>query len=132
MAVAGEGRISLSVTHLGDGLLAYWPVREPTLAHVAQSLRDLRRLQDVGSPNFRVVIHHGRVLMGGIPSSGEESLAGPEVNFIFRQEKLAGELKQMRLASAAAAGQLGPLVPMTELGAHPLAGFEGRHVFHSF
>jgi class 3 adenylate cyclase len=118
--------------YLGDGLLAYWPVRDVTLAHVAQTLRDLRRLQDSGHPAFRVVVHHGRVLLGGIPSSGEESLAGPEVNFVFRQEKLAGELRQLRLASAAAAALLAPHIPLTHAGEHPLAGFDGTHAFHTF
>lgn len=118
--------------YLGDGLLAYWQVREATLAHVAQCLRDLRRYQDASQPVFRIVVHHGRVLLGGIPSSGEESLAGPEVNFVFRQEKLAGELRQLRLASAAAAALLASHIPTCPAGEHPLPGFDGQHAFHTF
>lgn len=118
--------------YLGDGLLAYWPSRDATLAHVVQALRDLQRLQEEARPPFRVVIHHGRVLFGGIPSSGEESLAGPEVNFVFRQEKLAGVLGVARLASAAAAALLGTQISLAGSGEHELAGFDGRHAFFTF
>src|SRR4030095_16730868 len=118
--------------YLGDGLLAYWLSRDATLAHVAQMLKDLRRLQETRLPPFRVVIHHGRVLLGGLPSSGEESLGGPEVTYIFRQEKLAGSLQAARFASAAAAALLSPLLPITPVGDHPLPGFDGRHAFYEF
>lgn len=118
--------------YLGDGLLAYWPVRDTSLPHVAQTLRDLGRLQDEQRPPFRVVIHQGLVVMGGMPSSGEESLAGPEVNFVFRQEKLAGALGASRLASQAAADLLHPLLPCALTGSHPLTGYDGFHSFYAF
>lgn len=118
--------------YLGDGLLAYWPSRDETLVHVVQALRDLHRLQEDPRPPFRIVLHHGRVLFGGMPSSGEESLAGPEVNFVFRQEKLAGQLGHPRLASATAAARLGPHLALTETGEHELPGFDGRFRFFAF
>lgn len=119
--------------YLGDGLLAYWMAGDHALAHVGQALRDLRGLQDQRNPTFRVVLHHGPVLIGGIPSSGEESLAGPEVNLVFRQEKLAGQLRIERLASAAAASLLERVeIPLTPVGEHPLPGFDGRYRFFSF
>lgn len=118
--------------YLGDGLLAYWPAREDTLVHVIQALRDLRRLQEDPRPPFRIVVHHGRVLFGGIPSSGEESLAGPEVNFVFRQEKLAGELRAIRLASDAAATRLGTQMTLVGAGEHELPGFDGKYPFFTF
>ncbi|MBL9137440.1 MAG: adenylate/guanylate cyclase domain-containing protein [Verrucomicrobiales bacterium] len=118
--------------YLGDGFFAYWSASQPALQHVAQALRDLRRLQAEGRPSFRVVVHHGRVFLGGIPSSGEESLAGPEVNFVFRQEKLAGELRRERLASAAASELLKPLLPAEAAGEHSLPGFPGKFSFFTF
>lgn len=118
--------------YLGDGLLAYWPAREEALAHVVQSLRDLRRLQEERHPPFRVVIHHGPVLLGGIPSSGEESLAGSEVNLVFRAEKLAGRLQAERLASHGAAAQLRPHLTFTPAGGHTLTGFDGAFEFYTF
>lgn len=118
--------------YLGDGLLAYWPVRDTSLPHVAQTLRDLSRVQEERRPPFRVVIHQGLVVMGGMPSSGEESLAGPEVNFVFRQEKLAGALSASRLASQAAADLLHPLLPCVLTGSHALTGYDGLHSFYAF
>jgi adenylate cyclase len=118
--------------YLGDGWLAYWSAKESALPHVVQTLRDLHRIQNEGRPPFRVVIHHGVVVLGGMPSSGEESLAGPEVNFVFRQEKLAGTLGLPRLASQAAASVLNPQLPCTLTGSHPLAGFDGLHGFYTF
>lgn len=118
--------------YLGDGLFAYWPGHERSRAYVAQSLRDLRRLQEERPPAFRIALHYGRVLFGGMPFSGEESLAGPEVNFVFRAEKLGGQLRLPRLASAPAARNLGDLMPHAPAGEHPLAGFEGTFPFFSF
>jgi adenylate cyclase len=118
--------------YLGDGLLAYWMATEATLPHVTQALRDLRQLQADSNPPFRVVMHHGRVFVGGIPSSGEESLVGPEVNFVFRQEKLAGLLCNERLLSASAAALLTPWLPLSPAGEHPLPGFDGTHAFYTF
>ncbi len=118
--------------YLGDGFFAYWPVREGTLPLVAQALRDLRRLQDRANPGFRMVVHLGRVLLGGMPSSGEENLAGPEVTFLFRQETLARQLNVPRLASASAAQALQPLVELQAAGDHALPGFDGKFRFSTF
>jgi class 3 adenylate cyclase len=119
--------------YLGDGLLAYWPASEPARAHVALALRDLRRLQGEKRPPFRVAIHHGTIVMGSmVVLMGEENLAGPEVNFVFRMEKLAGQLQLERVASAAAVRALGDELPATSAGDHPLAGFPGRHAIYSF
>jgi adenylate cyclase len=118
--------------YLGDGLLAYWLSREESVPHVAQSLRDLQRLQAETTPPFRLVIHHGEVFLGGLPSTGEESLAGPEVNFVFRLERLASELRLERLASGAVARRLTNLITTTTLGEYSLQGFQGKHVVYSF
>ena len=118
--------------YLGDGLFAYWLSRTEVVAHVAQALRDLQRLQADSKPPFRLVVHHGDVLLGGMPSSGEESLAGPEVNFVFRLERLSSELKIPTIASAAAARQLDPQLPCAGAGEHPLQGFEGEHQVFRF
>jgi adenylate cyclase len=118
--------------YLGDGFLAYWMANDFALPHVAQTLRDLRRIQEKQHPPFRLVIHHGQVVIGGIPSSGEESLSGPEVNFVFRQEKLAGQLRCERLASASAAALIAPLTPVEPAGEHAVASFEGLHKFYRF
>lgn len=118
--------------YLGDGLLAYWNATDPARPLVAQALRDLRRLQDERRPVFRVVLHHGQVFAGGMPSQGEESLSGPEVNFVFRQEKLAGRLRLDRLASSPAAARLGDLHSCQPVGEHEVPDYPGRHPFFTF
>jgi class 3 adenylate cyclase len=90
---------------------------------VGQVLRDLHGLQQEAQPPFRVVLHYGQITIGGIPSSGEDSLAGPEVNLVFRLEQLSKQLQIIRLASAAATRNLGSLVAAKSAGAHMVAGF---------
>jgi hypothetical protein len=92
----------------------------------------MRRLQDQANPLFRLVTHHGQVFMGGVPTLGEESLSGPEVTFVFRMERLAGSLKQHRLMSEAARGQLAERVQTRPAGEHSLPGFPGHYPFFSF
>lgn len=115
--------------YLGDGFFAYWPARESARARVAEALVLLRTLQDAGSPRFRIVLHHGEVAMGGAASMGEESLSGPEVNFVFRMEKLAGVLRHARLISQAAHRELDGRLAASPAGEHPLSGFEGTFPF---
>lgn len=118
--------------YLGDGLLAYWRAGEERLPYVGQALRDFQRLQLQANPPFRLVLHYGQIMIGGIPSSGEDSLAGPEVNLVFRLERLSSELRLLRIASAPAVDQLGTLVTPQPAGHHPLPGFPGTHPVFTF
>jgi adenylate cyclase len=127
-----EGNGGTINKYLGDGFFAYWPATEATLTPLVSALDELKKLQTLQEPRFRVVLHHGQVFMGGAPSMGEESLSGPEVNFVFRMEKLAGTLKQPRLMSEAAVGKLGANLPGQSIGDHPLSGFEGVFPFSTF
>jgi class 3 adenylate cyclase len=63
---------------------------------------------------------------------GENSLIGPDVNFIFRMEKLAGALKEICVLSAPAATHLKAFGPVRSLGQHPLPGFGGTHEVYAF
>lgn len=117
---------------LGDGFFAYWRDREPTPAIVARAARALERLQAECRPPFRIVLHFGQVFSGGGATLGEESLTGREIHFVFRMEKLAGNLEEPRLMSEAASLRLGSLLPATDCGAHALAGFDGTSRFLRF
>jgi adenylate cyclase len=77
---------------LGDGFFAYWPDQTGASVTVATALSALRQLQERAAPRFRIVLHYGRVYVGGGASLGEESLLGNEVNFVFRMEKVAASL----------------------------------------
>ena len=115
--------------YLGDGFLAYWRGDQSSAKNVASALTALKEAQAKNEPRFRLAIHFGFVAIGGVPSMGEESLMGKEVNFVFRMEKLAGSLGIAVLASAAAQAKLKLLIKCEPAGAHELKGFEAKHEF---
>jgi adenylate cyclase len=118
---------------LGDGFFAYWYGDDGTDGNFSAAISALRKIQDGEQPRFRMVAHFGRVFIGGGVSLGEESLFGSDVNFVFRMEKLAGLLGVPRLLSEAAKARLAAHAPAsTDMGRHPLSGFDGEHTFHSF
>ena len=115
--------------YLGDGFFAYWVDFDGMLPRLVVALGELKRLQAAEQPPFRVVLHRGDVSMGGAASMGEESLSGPEVNFVFRMEKLAAGLKHKNMMSEAAGSRLENRLPVEPAGSHPLSGFEGEFAF---
>jgi adenylate cyclase len=117
---------------LGDGFFAYWPERPNVVSSVARALQSLKKLQAMAQPRFRVVVHCGKVFVGGGASLGEESLMGNEVHTVFRMEKLAGSIGCLNLVSEAANAQIKPLLPTSEEGRHGLPGFDGEFLFYSF
>jgi adenylate cyclase len=117
--------------YLGDGYLAFWRDAPDVSAHIAAVLEENRPLQSRAHPKFRLVVHVGRVLFGGSASISEESLMGPDVNFIFRMEKVAGTLGVQTMLSEAAKDVLSPLASCTPVpGEHELKGFSGTHRFY--
>ncbi len=116
---------------LGDGFFAYWHARSGSESQVRRALAALKRLQNGSKLPFRIVLHYGIVFRGG-PSMGEESLSGREVNFVFRMEKVAGELREPRLLSEMAASLLDAQLGATDAGRHPVPSFEGDFGFAKF
>jgi len=117
--------------YLGDGFFAYWREDPNAAKNVAGALAPLKQAQAKNEPRFRLALHHGLVAIGGVPSMGEESLMGKDVNFVFRMEKLAGSLGILLLTSTAGRAGLGSLMKYEPAGAHELKGFEGKHEFFS-
>jgi adenylate cyclase len=117
--------------YLGDGFFAYWRDSENTAKNVTATLELLKQAQARNAPRFRLALHFGLVAIGGVPSMGEESLMGKDVNFVFRMEKLAASLGILLLTSAAGKTRLGSLVKCEPAGAHELKGFEDKHEFFS-
>ena len=114
---------------LGDGFFAYWLAKEDTAELVTRAIEWLLEQQKSDGPRFRFVLHFGNVFAGGEASLGEESLMGPEVYFVFRMEKLAGNLGSGCLISAVANAALPARLGTKEYGRHKLPGFEGEHLF---
>lgn len=117
---------------LGDGFFAYWHDCENAFLDVARAIEGMTRLQAQARPEFRVVVHFGRVCLGGLAPRGNERLWGPEVNFAFRMEKLAGALREPRLVSEPACLRLRSRISATEVGRHTLPGYEGAYPFWRF
>jgi len=114
---------------LGDGFFAFWRAGEHPTEQVTTCLNALRELQAAENPRFRLVLHRGRVQIGGGATLGEDNLAGPEVNFAFRVEKLAGSLGEKFLISEAAATACKELWALENAGGHTLSGFAGTFSF---
>lgn len=128
MIVSQRGSIN---KFLGDGFLACWPDAPQSRDKVAATLARFRKMDQELSFRFRIVLHYGEVLIGGIGTAGEESLSGPEVNFVFRMEKVAGTNGMSILLSQRAADQLADesLIPA---GEYPVPGFPGDFKFVTF
>ena len=126
---AHEGTID---KYLGDGFLAYWREDKEVTKNVADALAPLKQAQARNEPRFRLALHFGLVAIGGVPSMGEESLMGKDVNFVFRMERLAGSLGIPFLTSAAGQAKLKSQVTFMPVGAHELKGFEGKHELFSY
>ncbi len=116
--------------YLGDGYLAFWRGKDEVAGRVVAAAQSFKRLQTGAEPPFRIVIHHGLVTIGGAATLGEESLMGPEVNFVFRMEKFAGSASVRLCLSSKANDILAPLLSTTPIpGEHELRGFAGMHRF---
>ena len=111
--------------YLGDGYLAYWYASRDRMPDLGAALEQFRAMQrQRQDPPFRLALHYGVVTVGGGGSVGEDSLSGRDVSLVFRMEKLAGSLGCDVMVSEAARDHLGGDIPMSDLGVHPLAGFE--------
>lgn len=116
--------------YLGDGYLAFWRDGDGVAELIAAVLRENQVLQRRERPKFRLVVHAGEVVFGGAANVGEECLMGPEVNFVFRMEKVAGSVGADIMLSAAAHARLAALLPCEPVsGEHELKGFPGKYRF---
>jgi adenylate cyclase len=117
--------------YLGDGYLAFWRDGAGIASHVSAALQANEALQAASDLKFRLVLHFGAVLFGGAANLGEECLMGPEVNYLFRMEKVAGAVGSPIMCSAAARAKLGDLIHSEPApGEHELKGFTGLHRFY--
>jgi adenylate cyclase len=121
-----ENRHGIINKYLGDGFLAYWTDATTSPEEIAAAISGFKELQRKQWPEFRFVVHFGRVAIGGVASMGEESLMGGEVNLIFRLEKLASALGEPSCLSETAHTKLHGLVSTRLLGEFELKGFEER------
>lgn len=124
-----ENRHGIINKYLGDGFLAYWPDAATSPEEIAAVISAFKELQRKQWPEFRFVVHFGRVAIGGVASMGEESLMGGEVNLVFRLEKLASSLGEPCCVSEAVNTKVRGLIDTRPLGEFELKGFEGKCEF---
>jgi adenylate cyclase len=115
--------------YLGDGFFSYWEDDGASIAGLRTALREFTSMQQATGPAFRFVLHHGPVVLGSVPTLTTQNLHGPEVNFVFRLEKLAGSLGEVILLSDAAATAL--KAPVLRSHTASLSGFDGTHRVHA-
>jgi class 3 adenylate cyclase len=125
---AGGGRIN---QFMGDGFFAYWRDRPGMDEAIIQSVRTLMDLQSRAKPPFRFVLHHAPVVFGGVAIGEEERISGSEVHYVFRMEKLAGNLKLTTLISEPVQARLGAALAASEAGRHGLQGFDTDFAFYT-
>lgn len=116
---------------LGDGYFAYWPDKEEDGSGIARCLKALQGWDIHSSLCFRMALHFGEVVIGGMPTMGEESLGGSEVNFVFRMEKIGARLQVPLIASASVHEKLKNRLPIYPVGEHSVAGFSGVSRFYA-
>jgi class 3 adenylate cyclase len=88
--------------YLGDGFFCYWDDTDDSAIQVRQAVAKLYEAQLAANPPFRLVLHFGAAMLGTVPTMNELNLHGPEINFVFRVEKVAAAQKQNILFTEAA------------------------------
>jgi pSer/pThr/pTyr-binding forkhead associated (FHA) protein len=120
-------RLAIQV-FLGDGFLTYQPTHPEATARLLRVWQALAHRQAGASPPYRLILHQAEITLGGTAPGGIEQVLGPGVNYLFRMEKVAAQLKEPRLLTRAAlAAWPAPSPAVRSLGHHVLAGFEGQH-----
>ena len=115
--------------YLGDGFFCYWESGPASPEQIRRALADLYPMQSRKSPPFRIVLHYGTVALGSVPTMAEMNLHGPEVNFAFRIEKIAGGLNLGVMFSQAAHERLKLMARKVHTGT--VDGFSGQFTFFS-
>jgi adenylate cyclase len=117
--------------YLGDGFFCYWDDTPDGSIQVRQAVAKLYEAQLKANPPFRLVLHFGGAALGTVPTMNELNLHGPEVNFVFRIEKVAAGLKQNVIFSEAAMKKMGAEREVHLAGECAVEGFSAQHKFYA-
>lgn len=117
--------------YLGDGFFCYWDDTQDGAIQVRQAVAKLYEAQLKANPPFRLVLHFGGVALGTVPTMNELNLHGPEVNYVFRVEKVASNLNKTVLFTEAAMKKLGAEKEVHLAGECSVEGFSSIYKFYS-
>jgi len=112
---------------LGDGFLAYWIAHDDTAELIAMACRDFQALQESAPLPFRIALHYGEVAFGGQFPDASNTMLGMELNYAFRLERLASQLKLLWIFSGAAERKLYAHLPLVSCGLQRIPDFEPDH-----
>ncbi|WP_395748049.1 FHA domain-containing protein [Prosthecobacter sp.] len=117
--------------YLGDGFFCYWDDTPDSAIQVRQAVARLHEAQSPANPPFRVVLHFGAAMLGTVPTMNELNLHGPEVNFVFRVEKVAASQKQNTLLTEAAVKRMAAENEVRFVHEGPVEGFSKPSKFYT-
>ena len=117
--------------YLGDGFFCYWDDTEDSAIQVRQAVAKLYEAQLAANPPFRLVLHFGAAMLGTVPTMNELNLHGPEVNFVFRVEKVAATQKQNILFTEAAVKRMAAEREVRFVNESPVEGFSSPYKFYT-
>lgn len=117
--------------YLGDGFFCYWDDTEDGAIRVRQAVAKLYEAQLAANPPFRLVLHFGAAMLGTVPTMNELNLHGPEVNFVFRIEKVAAGLRKNVIFSEAAMKKMEAEKEVHLAGECAVEGFSAQHKFYA-
>lgn len=115
--------------YVGDGFLADWPDGPEAAENIRRAVLVFAAQLRVGNMPFRMALHYGEVTASGVGTVGEESLLGPQVNFVFRMEKVAAHHGHPILISEVAAERLERLMMLKKTPAMDVPSFGSDHLF---
>ena len=117
-------------SYVGDAIFAWWACDVAPPGQVVGALRDLEAYRGQSPVPFRVAMHHGCALF--TKSEQGEELTGPDVNFLFRSEKIAKRFHATSMLSAPAVQTLKLEGTCALLGTATVDGMSGDFAFYGF
>ena len=117
--------------YLGDGFFCYWDDTEDSAIQVRQAVARLYEAELAANPPFRLVLHFGSAMLGTVPTMNELNLHGPEVNFVFRVEKVAATQKQNVLFTEAAVKRMAAEKEVRFVSECLVEGFSSPYKFYT-
>lgn len=117
-------------SYVGDAIFAWWPAEKARPEQVRAALAAIESWRGQSPVAFRIVAHHGVALF--THSERGEELTGPDVNFVFRVEKVAKTLGSTAMLSEPAARSLEVAERCKALGRSTVEGFPGEFAFFGF
>ncbi len=112
---------------LGDGFLAYWNADYASATEVSAALASLQAMQALRQPPFRWALHYGQAVFGAAAAPGELSALGPDLNYLFRIERIAAMNNFSSILSEAAHLKMAKTLSTKPVGAFAIKGLPGTH-----